>query len=201
MFIEEIKLKSKNNTNIFVVSTDKGVFDLHSDIIVKYGIVKGEFEQEKFFAAKQESDELVAINVAMKYLSNKVKTEKQIKDYLYKKEFTKPIVESVLTKLKEYKVVDDKTYAEMYLRSNPNFSKRKAEQKLSSLGIKKELSNSLINDIDDYQSCLNNAQKFMRNKVMDNKTKEKLVRRLMYLGYNWDVIKNVLNNFNIEIEE
>ena len=200
MDILNIKLKSKTNSNVFIVQTDDGEYIFHSDIIVKFGLTVGFCDDEKFNVAKQESDELVATNVAMKYISSKIKTEKQIKDYLYKKEFTKPIVEAVVNKLKEYKVIDDKTYAEMYLRSNPTFSKRKAEQKLSSFGVKKELTEELTNEIDDFESCLTNAQKFMKNKAMDEKTKEKLIRRLMYLGYNWETIKSVLNKFKVEID-
>ncbi len=201
MIIEHIILKSKTNSNVFVIQTDLGEFIFHSDIIVKFGLVVGEIETEKFNLAKIESDELIAMNVAMKYISSKIKTEKQVKDYLYKKEFHKNIIEKVVEKLKEYKVIDDKTYAEMYIRSNPNFSKRKAEQKLNSFGVKKDLAEELTNEIDDFGSCLNNAKKFMRNKIMDEKTKEKLVRRLMYLGYNWETIKSTLNKLQIEVED
>ena len=201
MEILSLKLKSKTNSNIFVVETDNGEYIFHSEIIVKYGISKGEFNPEKFLEAKQESDELVALGLAMKYVSSSLKTEKQIKDYLYKKEFNKPIVEKVVDKLKEYKVVDDKAYADMYVKSNPNFSKRKAQQKLSSFGINKELTDEVGEQIDDEITCIKNAQKFMRGKVMDKKTQEKLIRRLMYLGYNWESIRKALSNLNIEIEE
>jgi len=201
MEILSFKLKSKNNSNIFVVETDSGEYIFHSETIVKFGLAKGKVEENRFFQAKDESDELVALGIGMKYAASNIKTEKQIKDYLYKKEFSKPIVEKVVEKLKEYKVIDDKAYAEMYIRSNTNFSKRKAQQKLSSFGVKKELTDEVTEQVDDEDTCLKNAQKFMRGKVMDKKTQEKLIRRLIYLGYNWDTIKKVLNNLNIEFEE
>jgi len=201
MEILAFKLKSKNNSNIFVVETDFGEYVFHSDVIVKYGLAKGEVDNEKFNTARQESDELVAMSVAMKYISSNIKTEKQIKDYLYKKEFNKLVVESVVSKLKEYKVIDDKTYAESYAKSNPNFSKRKLQQKLTSFGVKNDITEQISIEINDEQTCIVNAQKFLRNKHLDDKTKEKLIRRLIYLGYNWETIKSTLNKINIEIEE
>ena len=41
MEIYSFKLKSKTNSNVFVVATSEGEFILHSDIIVKYKIEKG----------------------------------------------------------------------------------------------------------------------------------------------------------------
>ena len=201
MEILSFKLKSKTNSNIFVVVTDNGEYIFHSEIIVKYGISKGQFDEEIFLKAKQESDELIALSFAMKYVSSNIKTEKQIKDYLYKKEFIKPIVDNVINKLKEYNVVDDKVYADMYVKSNPSFSKRKVQQKLNSFGVKKDLTDEICEQVDDEESCLKNAQKFMRTKVADKKTQEKLIRRLSYLGYNWETIRKTLNKLNIETEE
>jgi len=201
MEILSFKLKSKNNSNIFVVETDSGEYIFHSETIVKFGLAKGKVEENRFFQAKDESDELVALGIGMKYAASNIKTEKQIKDYLYKKEFSKPIVEKVVEKLKEYKVIDDKAYAEMYIRSNTNFSKRKAQQKLSSFGVKKELTDDVTEQVDDEDKWLKDAQKFMCGKGRDNKSQEKRIRRWIYLGYNWDTIKKVLNNLKIKFEE
>ena len=89
MEILNLSLKSKTNANVFTCSTDVGEFVLHSDIIVKFGMKKGEFDEEKFMLAVQESSEIIAFNIATKYISSRLKTEQQIKDYLYKKEFHK----------------------------------------------------------------------------------------------------------------
>ena len=195
MLIQEIKLKTKNNPNVFAVSTDVGEFVLHSDAIVKFGIKIGEIDSDAFDKALQESAEIIAMNVTMKYISSKVKTEKQIKDYLYKKEFERPIIDKVIDKLKEYKIIDDKMYAEMYIRSNVNFSKNKIKQKLHSFGVKNDMVEDVTNNFDDLESCKYNAQKFMRNKENTKDNIEKLIRRLSYLGFNWDAISSVVNQY------
>lgn len=200
MKILSLKLKSKKDANVFVASTDIGEYDLFSEIIVKYSLGVVEIDDEKFKRAVKESMEKIAFNVAVKYASNKLKTEKQIRDYLYKKEFKKATILPVIEKLKEYGVIDDKIYMESYIKSNPNFSKNKLKQKLIMSGISKDLIDEKLNDLEDEDSCLTNAKKFLKNKIMDQKTREKLIRRLTYLGYSWDSINSVLKTLNSDEE-
>lgn len=200
MKILSLKLKSKKDANVFVASTDIGEYDLFSEIIVKYSLGVGEIDDEKFKRAVKESMEKIAFNVAVKYASSKLKTEKLIRDYLYKKEFKKATILPVIEKLKEYGVIDDKIYMESYIKSNPNFSKNKLKQKLIMSGISKDLIDEKLNDLEDEDSCLTNAKKFLKNKIMDQKTREKLIRRLTYLGYSWDSINSVLKTLNFDEE-
>ena len=198
MKILSLKLKSKKDANVFVASTDIGEYDLFSEIIVKYSLGNGEIDDETFKKTVKESMEKIAFNTAVKYASSKLKTEKQIRDYLYKKEFKKATILPVIEKLKEYGVIDDKIYMESYIKSNPNFSKNKLKQKLIMSGISKDLIDEKLNDLEDEDSCLTNAKKFLKNKIMDKKTREKLIRRLTYLGYSWDSINSVLKTINFD---
>lgn len=200
MEIYSLKLKSSKNANIFTLSTNSGDVQLHSDVIVKFGIAVGEFDNVKFEQAKQESDQIIAFNLATKYLSSSMKTEKQIKDYLYKKEFKTKTINLVVEKLKEYKLVDDSLFANYYIKSNPNFSANKLKQKLFSFGVKKDVVDETLQDFDDFEGCQKSATKFLKNKILDQKTKEKLVRHLISKGYNWNEINKVLNNLNFETE-
>ena len=201
MEIINLKLKSKNNANVFICSTDIGEFELHSDVIVKSGIKVGGFDDEKFSFAVQESSELIAFNLVVKYVGSRLKTEQQIKDYLYKKEYHKPTIEAVIEKLKEYKIIDDKTYAETYIRSNPNYSKNKLKQKLFSSGVKSENMDQSLTEVDDEVSCKRNAEKYLRNKTIDKQTIEKLIRRLQGMGYGWETIRSTLNYLKYEENE
>ena len=201
MEIISLKLKSKNNANVFICATNIGEFEMHSDVIVKSGIKVGEIEEEKYMHVVQESSEIIAFNLATKYISSKLKTEQQIKDYLYKKDYHKPTVDAVVEKLKEYKIIDDKTYAESYAKSNPNFSKNKLKQKLFLSGVKSQIVDESLTEVDDETSCLKNAQKFLRNKVIDKATIDKMIRRLQGMGYTWDTIKSTLNAIKFDVEE
>ena len=201
MEILSIKLKSKRNPNVFLCSTNNGEFELHSDIIVKNNISVGTVEDTLFFTSVQESAEIIAFNLCVKYISSRVKTEKQIKDYLYKKEYKTEVVNSVIKKLKEYNIINDEMFAESYIKSNANYSKNKIKQKLYSFGVKSASVDTLTDEVDDYASCLNNAKKYMKNKIYSKEVVEKLIRRLQGMGYNWDSIKHALNELKCELDE
>ena len=98
MIINSFNLKSKNNSNVFLVSTNSGDFILHSDVIVKYGLLLGENDDKIFKSACEESEVLIATVVVNKYLNSRIKTEKQLKEYLSKKGFGKSAVEQVISR-------------------------------------------------------------------------------------------------------
>ncbi len=193
MIILSMKLKSKNNSNIFKVETDEGEFFLHSDVIVGRGISVGEVDKDLFYLAESESSSLIAYNLILKYIGSNIKTEKQIRDYLYRKEYKTDTINEVVDKLKEYNIIDDKQYADIYVRSNPNFSRRKLKVKLNTSGVKNDIVDDAVIDVDDFASALKHANKFLKNKEITKEIIEKLIRRLTYLGYTWGTISKVLN--------
>ena len=130
MEIYSLNLKSKNNPNIFLINTNQGEFVIHSDLIVKYNIKLGTVDENKFYLAKKESEILIATNLTLNYINARMKTIKHIKDYLIKKKFDIDVINEVIKKLEEYKIIDDNEYAKAYVRSNSNLSKMKIKQKL-----------------------------------------------------------------------
>lgn len=201
MEIYKIALKSARNPNNFVVTTSEGEKFLHSDVIVKFGVVVGEFDDDKFCLAERESQNIFAWNDCLKYVSSKIKTQKQIKDWLYKKGYITPVINETLKKLADYGVVDDSVFVKSYVSSNPNFSKKKLKQKLFSAGVKQDSFEDILDEKDDGEGCLVNAKKYLKNKVINKETIEKLTRRLIGQGYTWDTIKSVINELRLEYEE
>lgn len=200
MKICSIKVKSSKNANIFLILTDLECYELHSDAIVKFGLAVGDVDDEKFFQALKESKQIIAFNLIAKYLSNSMKTERQIKDYLYKKEFDSSTINAVVEKLKEYGLINDENFALSYIKSNPNYSANKLKQKLFNFGIKKQIVDLVLSDFDNYEGCEKCAVKFMKNKDHAQKTKEKLIRHLLGKGYNWNDVSKMLNLFDFEYD-
>ena len=200
MEIYSLKVKSSKNTNIFIVQDSFCEHEIHSDIIVKFGIAVGQYDEQKFWQAVEESNQIIAFNMIAKYLSSSMKTEKQIRDYLYKKEFKTKTINSVVEKLKEYHLIDDQNFAVNYIKSNPNFSANKLKQKLFGFGVDKQIVSECLDDFDDFEGCQKSVQKFLKNKPLNQKTKEKVMRHLLTKGYNWNTIGQVLNDYRFEYE-
>ena len=94
--------------------------------------------------------------------------------------------------MKDYNIIDDKNFATMYIRSNPNFSKMKLKQKLISFGVNSSTIDELLSEVDEYEACLNSGRKFLKSKPIDEAVMDKLNRHLYSQGFMWETIKNVM---------
>lgn len=200
MLIKSMKLKSPKNTNIFLVAVGDNEYIFHSDVIVKYDMSVGkDIDNKTLFQLLDESDYIICLNKSMEYISSKLKTTKQLKDYLYQKGYKTNTINRVIDKLNEYQVLNDNNFANAYIDANSaRLSKRNLQNKLAEKGIKKDVSSILLQDINDDEVCKKMADKFMKNKEYSKPNIEKLIRHLQYKGFDWDSISKVLRNFNIE---
>lgn len=203
MKIDNIKLKSPKNPNIFLVAVGEKEFILHSDMIVKFKLsTHEEIDEASFFDAVDESEYTMCLNKAIEYISNKLKTTKQLKDYLYKKGYKTQTINKVIDKLGEYSILNDENFALAFIDFNKGrLSKKVLKLKLQEKGVKKDLAENLFEDFDDYELCKKMAEKFLKNKEITKENTEKLIRHLQYKGFNWEDISKTLNNLKIDEEQ
>lgn len=196
MLIKKISLKSSRNPNIFIVEIDGEKYILHSEIIVKYGLsTNSEIEQDRLSEVMFESDVMIATNLAMNYVSSKIITAKQLKDYLRNKGYKTNVITKVVDKFNEYGVLNDENFASAYVNIKQNsLSKRAIEQKLMQKGVNKDIASSCLEDFDDTQVAIKTAEKFMKNKECTEENITKLMRHLSYKGFDYETISKVLNN-------
>ena len=202
MIIESIKLKTKKSNTEFNVVANGQPFLLHSDIIAKYGLSTNlEVADNIFRECVIESEYLFCLNKATNYINSKLKTTKQLKDYLYLKGFKTQTINRVVEKLKEYKILNDEYFTEVFVKSNQNkFSKKSLENKLATKGVKKEIFSSFIEEVDDKNLCIELSKKFMKNKELTKENFEKLMRHLQYKGFNYDAISSALRALKYDDE-
>lgn len=202
MLIEKISLKSSRNPNIFIVEIDGEKHTLHSEIIVKYGIrTNAEIEQEKLNEVKFESDVMIATNLAMNYVSSKIITTKQLRDYLKGKGYSAQIIKKVVDKFNEYGVLNDENFATSFVSMKQNsLSKRAIENKLMQKGVNKDIAKSCLEEFDDYHVAVKTAEKFMKNKIYTEENITKLLRHLSYKGFDYETINKVLGRLKSDID-
>lgn len=194
MLIEKIALKSSRNPNIFIVEIDGEKYILHSEIIVKYGLSTGaEIEQDKLSEVVFESDVMIATNLAMNYVSSKLITTKQLKDYLRGKGYKSQVISKVIDKFNEYGVLNDENFATSFVSIKQNsLSKRAIEQKLMQKGVNKDIAKTCLEDFDDTQVAIKTAEKFMKTKPYTEENITKLLRHLSYKGFDYETINKAL---------
>jgi regulatory protein len=106
-------------------------------------------------------------------------------------------VEYVIEKLREYRFVDDKDYAETYAQNAASRKgKRLIKVELARKGIQKEDVESALETLeveDQEEAAKNILQKYMRSKEPTRENLSKGFRYLMSKGFDYDVAKQALS--------
>lgn len=191
--------KSTDRVNVFVNGNYFG--SVFVDICLKYGIKKGAiFSEEKLNQIFLESDKQIALNKTAKYISAKLKTEKEVVDYLTKKEYSKVVIDYVISKLKEYKYLDDESYVNSYVATYKNkYGVIKLKNNLMLKGISKDYLEEYFSSFEsDLEILMETANKYLKNKEKTYENLTKLYRHLASKGYNYDEINSVINRLKGE---
>jgi len=198
--ITKVEIQKNNDQKVNVYVDGEYYNKLHLDTCVKYGIKAGKkVDLDDLHSIILESEKLLALNLCAKYVTGALKTRKQVRDYLKKKEFEDEIILHVLDKLTDYKYIDDKAYVSAYVASyKSKFGKNKLIQNLRTKGVSQdvidEYFDNLIDCDEDNDICYNIATKKARNMdLSDIKNVQKLNRFLVGRGFDFDEISNVIN--------
>lgn len=139
-----------------------------------------------------------AFTKALKYLSYKNRSVKEVFDYLLKKGYDNKEINEAIEKLMEYKFIDDRNFSEVFVRDRQikGRSKRMIGYELKQKGVNKDLTESTL---ENAQDDLKTAQEYIEKRLQQfqrldpEKRKQRIVGRLQSRGYSWDVIKKVLD--------
>ena len=98
--MEIVKFK-KSKSNLYEIMLDNGLsFKLYDDVIVKYNLLVNKKFDDKFFEdVRNYNDSLDAYYLSIKYLNTKMRSEKELKKYLAKKNIFQEHIESTIKRL------------------------------------------------------------------------------------------------------
>jgi len=186
-------VKTEGRYNVFV--DEQYSFSLDESQLVKLNVRKGqELTEEELAKLKDESEFGKSYIRAVDLISRRPRSEKEIRDYAWKKQWSAEIRDRVIERLKERLYLNDEKFAESFVRSRTNtrnFSKRKMQAELMKKGIQKELMEKVLADSDfDESESLKNLMAKKRDKYDST---EKLVQYLARQGFRYDHIKSALD--------
>lgn len=141
---------------------------------------------------------------AIKFLSYRPRSEKEIIDHLKKKKAPDIDIEIVLQRLRDDKFVNDEEFAIWFIEQRTSFkpkSKKLIQIELQRKGIDREIIARLMNDQETMDKTdLDLAKKILEVKLNRYKGKKKeevypkLVRLLSSRGFDWDTIKESIDD-------
>lgn len=204
MIISDItpQKRTKERFNIYI--DGEYALSLNAETIVSSGVkIDMEVSQEFIEALKQEDTHKYALQIALKYISYKARTEKEVRTRLA--EFDEQSIDYAVDMLKGYGYINDREYVEEFVRQyteSGKYGPYAIRYKLIEKGIGGELLQEAMEDMRHNQR--ENAQTLIE-KLMSKysgkppqKRRQSIYQALMSKGYEYDEVKDLLSEMDFE---
>ncbi|RKD21601.1 regulatory protein [Caminicella sporogenes DSM 14501] len=198
--ITKIEIQKKNKDRVSIYINGQYGFGIHKEIFFKYDFEEGKILDKKFIEEIiKEEEQKRANSYALKLLSYRLRSEKEIKDKMNLKGYDAEVIDKTVKYLKEYNYINDFEFTNEFVREKLNkFGKKRIKLELINKGINEDIIDSVLNkEIDDdleYEKALELAKKKL--KVYGQDDKNGVYRKLgLYLqrkGYNYRIITKIL---------
>lgn len=203
MNIVKYELTKKNKYNVFLSSGE--VITLDERVITKNELLlKKEIDKELYDKVICESRVYELVDIAIKYISIRLRSIKEIRDYLKKKEENEEIINASVDKLIDLGYLDDDRFTKAFIKDKLNFTNMgdyKIKMELQRLGVSYEIIDTNILLIDD-MLIDEKIKKIIEKDIKTNKKysglnlKNKIYNHLVTIGYSKEKVITNLNNYN-----
>jgi regulatory protein len=121
------QVKHKNRFNIFLNTAggEEYGFSVDEAILIEYRLRKGLELDDSMIATLVQKDTLhKSYTQAINFLSYRMRTKKEIIDYLVKKEVDREHIDQIIMKLTNENLIDDEQFANMFVQTRINTSSK-----------------------------------------------------------------------------
>lgn len=203
MEIVKYELTKKNIYNVYLSNGE--VLELDESVITNNELLlKKRIDNDLYDKLKRDNKICILVNASIKYINVRLRSIKEIKDYLLKKEDDTDLIDEVISRLIKMGYLDDRRFTEAYIKDKLNFTSwgdYKIINELNKLGI-----SSL--DIEDNIDLLNDdilnerMRKIIDKDIRTNKKysglklKNKIYNHLLTSGYSKEKVISLINSYD-----
>lgn len=203
MEIVKYELMKKNIYNVYLSNGE--VLELDESVITNNELLlKKRIDNDLYDKLKRDNKICILVNASIKYINVRLRSIKEIKDYLLKKEDDTDLIDEVISRLIKMGYLDDRRFTEAYIKDKLNFTSwgdYKIINELNKLGI-----SSL--DIEDNIDLLNDdilnerMRKIIDKDIRTNKKysglklKNKIYNHLLTSGYSKEKVISLINSYD-----
>lgn len=196
--------KGKNNE--YKIITEEGEYKLYDDIIIKNSLLlKHDITKKEFDKILTENNLLKAYYESLKFISTKLRTEKEVRAMLKKKNYNNNEINYAIERLNKDNYLNHQVYIEAYIHDMLNLylvGENKIISNLIALGFKEQEILPFLAKIDSsiYQEKINKyiIKKAKANKKSNLEFKRKTLNELINKGFNKSDIELSLNSISIK---
>ena len=198
-----IKYEKKGNNTYKIYLENNQTINLYEDVIIKNNLLYkkeiDEFLLEKLDIDNNKED---IYNKCVKYISVRIRSINEIKEYLKRKEIDNILIETTIDKLIKNNLLNDEIFTKAFIKDKLNFTTMgpyRIEQELKKHKIDSNLIYKYLNEIDD-ETIDNKINKQITKLMKSNRKKQnirnKIYMNLLSLGYSNEMILRNINNYD-----
>ena len=199
--ITKIEVQKKNQDRVNIYVNNEFFIAIYTELVYRFGLKKGiDIDEYKLKALLKDEMYIKAKNKALNVLSKSDQSEKKIREKL-SYDFEESVIDKVISFLKDNNFINDDILAQKIVNTNINLNKcgiNKIKQNLYIKGINKNSIDEALGDVDyniEFENAMYLAKKRYNRIKNEDKRKiyQKISQHLTYKGFNYDIIKRVLN--------
>ena len=201
-----IKFKKVSLDKYKVYLDNNEIITLYEDVIVNNRLLlTKEVDEELLSVLKKENNSVNAYYLAIKYLSIRKRSKKEVREYLIRKEITDDMIEKVLSRLEKEGHINDFSFSKSYVNDSlllTNKGPLRIKSELVKYGVPKDIINEALYDI-DYELLKEKLFNLIDKQIKVRKDspsvlKLKLLNYFYNLGYEKYIILDELKKFNVK---
>lgn len=202
----KINKYKKIGSNKYKLFFDNEFIVVYEDVIIKHNLLyKKEIDNELLEEIKKDNYKSSIYDTALKYISIRMRSKKELKEYLIKKKFDNKDIDEVIDKLLYQGHLNDTRFCKSYINDKlylTNSGIDKIKNELLKLGIDESIIDTCFSSINK-NIILEKLEKIIKkelkvnSKLPINKIKNKITNRCINLGYKLEDINEIFNNIEI----
>ncbi len=201
MNIKKIQKVSKNKYKIYFDNIELITYD---NVIVENNLLyKKEIDEVLYDKLVKDTAFFEIYNKVFKFASNKMRSKKEILEFISKYNLDKSTTTKIISKLEELKLINDLEYVKAFINDNIYLSKNginKIRVELLNQNIPIDMIDNELSKIDD-EVIINKIEKIVSKKTKINHKysnqflKQKLLHEMIMLGYPKDIVNKVIDKY------
>ena len=199
-----IKYEKKGNGTYKIYLENNQTINLYEDVIIKNNLLFKK-EIDSSFLEKLDKDNGIEdiYNKCVKYISVRIRSINEIREYLKRKEVDSNLIEDTIDKLIKNNLLNDELFTKAFIHDKLNFTTMgpyKIEQELKKHRIDSSIIYEYLHDIDE-EIIDNKINKQITKLMKSNRKKQnlrnKIYTNLLSLGYSNEMILRNINNYDL----
>lgn len=197
----QLKPQKRNPDRTSVYLNGKFIFGVDRETLERLSyFTKSELSDAELRKLIYEAERTQARNYALRLLSFRMRTKKELHDRLQRREFSEPVKKDVLDELEKLGLLDDQKFVESFIRDRLNFGlkgKRMIFAELVKKGVDNNHIKAMLGEIseqDEEEACKKLIQKYSKRyqHLAAGDKKQRLFGLLNRHGFSYSVIKRAL---------